>query len=161
MPLNSSDHRSNAPRPQVFGLTPPHVDPACSVLRSALQSSQRYAGIVGALAGLVGGIDALEQLNDNPIADDPFDWTVLDRVDRVDRAVVTAVLAEIDRCPDYIVDNEYRTVAHRLLELVATFGDDLGDDEGENAEVLALTIPDARLLVTFLQRALDAAHVTG
>ena len=70
------------------------------------------ADVVRDLANRVGGLDALEQLDDAPIADEPFDWSV---VPDGHQAFVRDVLATIDETCDRWLDVEYRTIARRLL----------------------------------------------
>jgi hypothetical protein len=60
----------------------------------------------------VGGAEALEHLDDDPLPDEPFDWS---RVPDDVRAPVGEVLALVDRCCDELFDVELRTAARRLL----------------------------------------------
>lgn len=60
----------------------------------------------------VGSYEALDELDAEPIPDEPFDWT--DVTDQ-DRAFVSEVLALTDRCCAEHLDVEYRTIARRIL----------------------------------------------
>ena len=65
---------------------------------------------------MVGGADALRELDDVPLPDEPFDW---DRVPDDVHARVAEVLALVDRGCDTLFDVEHRTAARRLLAAVA------------------------------------------
>jgi hypothetical protein len=67
----------------------------------------------------VGGPEALAQLDDVPLPDEPFDWTgIADDI----RDRVSEVLMLADACCDELLDVEYRTAARRVLARVATNG---------------------------------------
>lgn len=87
----------------------------------ALARAVRYETPLGeqarALANKVGGLSALEHLDTEPIPDEPFSWPV---VHDGDREVVGQVLALVDAVCDEQLDVEYRTIARRLLALVAS-----------------------------------------
>ena len=73
--------------------------------------------MVGDLAALVGGIDALEHLDTIPLPDEPFDWSV---VADTDCSFVENLLGLIDEHVERLFGVEYRTVAHRLVERIAS-----------------------------------------
>lgn len=64
----------------------------------------------------VGGPEALERLDADPLPDEPFDWS---QVPADVRAPVGEVLALVDRCCDELFDVELRTAARRLLARLA------------------------------------------
>ena len=71
------------------------------------------------LRGAVGGEQALDVLDDQPLPDDHFSWEgVPDDV----RAPVDAVVALCDRCCEELLDIEYRTACRRFVNAVATRG---------------------------------------
>lgn len=135
--------RSRTPRPPLFFALPTAAEDDTSPLRSALESITWMSTPVRNLADLVGGIEALEQLDDEPVPDEPFDWTDIE--DR-HREAVGDVLSALDSalgtsCPavpsdprevllaigvsgikslwSAAVDAEYRTIVRRLLARVA------------------------------------------
>ena len=65
---------------------------------------------------LVGGPDVLWALDNEPLPDEPFDWS---SVAPADVPFVGEVLAAADECCDALLDVEYRTIARRLLARVA------------------------------------------
>jgi Domain of unknown function (DUF6398) len=65
---------------------------------------------------LVGGDDVLQELDDVPLPDEPFDWA---RVPDDVRDRVAEVLGLVDRGCDELLDVELRTAARRLLAAVA------------------------------------------
>lgn len=65
----------------------------------------------------VGGEAALAALDDDPLPDEPFDWTA---VPEDVRPVVGEVLSHCDDCCDRLLGVEYRTACRRYLALVAT-----------------------------------------
>jgi hypothetical protein len=68
------------------------------------------------LAGLVGGIDQLEGLDDAPLAGTPFDWTA---VAEVHRPVVADILGAVETRATTWLDDEYQAVVHRLIERIS------------------------------------------
>ena len=67
----------------------------------------------------VGDQIQLDQLDDNPLPDEPFRWEgIPDDV----TARVHEVLAFADRCCEEMLDFEYRTACRRVLARVATKG---------------------------------------
>jgi hypothetical protein len=115
MHLCDSSENSSASSMPIFGVLAPPVRSTHSVLHDAEQLG--WASSVSDLAGLVGGIDALEGLDDVPLRDDPFDWTLV--ADK-DRSVVAELLALIDDRVEHAFGIEYQIVTHRLLERIAT-----------------------------------------
>jgi hypothetical protein len=84
-------------------------------LRDVMKGDDWTASMVRKLCELVGGIDALEQLDDLPLPNAPFDWTL---VAENARATVNQVLTAMDdRVPDWF-GPEYQRVTHRLLERI-------------------------------------------
>jgi hypothetical protein len=65
---------------------------------------------------LVGGHNALMRLDAQPLPNEEFDWSP---VEPADRAFVTLVLALVDRYCAEVLDDEYRTIARRILARVA------------------------------------------
>jgi hypothetical protein len=114
------DHRSGATRPPLFGLPAPAGEEITSPLRSTLNSISWLSSSVRRLADQVGGIDALEDLDAEPIPDEPFSWM---GVHESHRAVVEDVLSAIDAAfatpLSSPIDVEYRTITRRLLARVA------------------------------------------
>jgi len=65
----------------------------------------------------VGGLDALMRLDDEPLPSEEFDWS---SVEARDERIVALVLMLVDGYCDQVLDNEYRTIARRILARVAT-----------------------------------------
>jgi hypothetical protein len=75
--------------------------------------------MLDALSRAVGGEQALDTLDDQPLPDEQFSWEgVPDDV----RAPVGDVVALCDRCCDELLDVEYRTACRRFVNVVATRG---------------------------------------
>jgi hypothetical protein len=72
--------------------------------------------MLDALRGDVGGEEALAQLDDQPLPDEPFDWTGIP-ADVRDR--VGEVLQMCDRCCAELFDVEHRTACRRFLARAA------------------------------------------
>ena len=68
------------------------------------------------LQAIVGGIDALMSLDAEPLANEDFDWSV---VETQDEPLVTEVLMLVDDYCDQRLDDEYRTIARRILARAA------------------------------------------
>ena len=68
------------------------------------------------LQAFVGGFDALMRLDDEPIPNEGFDWSSVERRDVV---FVAQVLELVDGCCDQLLDDEFRTIARRILARVA------------------------------------------
>jgi hypothetical protein len=92
------------------------TSPPPSSLRHALQSDSWYTELVSRLAAAVGGIDALELLDVEPLPDEPFDWSA---VSDQDRERVVAVLGIVGSAADERLDLEHRTIVRRILARVA------------------------------------------
>ena len=68
------------------------------------------------LDAAAGGRYQLQNLDDGPLPDEPFEWAgVADDI----RPVVEQVLASCDRCADEILDVEHRTAMRRFLSRAA------------------------------------------
>jgi hypothetical protein len=78
--------------------------------------SDPWSDCLKMLEVLVGGYDALMQLDAEPLPNDEFDWS---SVEPQDQAFVTLVLALVDRYCGEVLDDEYRTIARRILARVA------------------------------------------
>jgi hypothetical protein len=113
--VNSSDNAS-APRPSAFGILPPHTTSTTPDLREIVRGNDWTARMIKDLCDLIGGIDALQDLDAIPLPNAGFDWAV---VADADRTVVTEVLAEIDQRVAHWFGDEYQVVAHRLLARLA------------------------------------------
>lgn len=72
--------------------------------------------LVDSLARRVGGRLALQNLDDQPLPDEPFDWA---GVPSDIHPVVQQVLDLCDRCADEILDVEHRTAMRRFLSRAA------------------------------------------
>jgi hypothetical protein len=68
------------------------------------------------LQAFVGGFDALMRLDGEPLPNEEFDWS---SIEPQDEAFVALVLLRVDDCCDQLLDNEYRTIARRILAHVA------------------------------------------
>ncbi len=97
------------------GLTgPPDLSLVTSPLRRAIDRDDHYSGVLGQLAAVCGGVEALETLRDDPIPDEPFDPSGLTDADR---RLATEILATVDvafgRFP--LLDGQHRTISRRLV----------------------------------------------
>lgn len=88
------------------------------------------------LEEVAGGPDALAALDDEPLRDEPFDWSGID--DDVNERV-GEVLALCDRCCDELLDVEYRTASRRVLARIARRGPEVFRRRGR-AETAAAAI---------------------
>jgi hypothetical protein len=68
------------------------------------------------LQAFVGGFDALMRLDAEPLPNEEFNWS---SVEPQDETFVALVLMLVDDCCDQLLDNEYRTIARRILARVA------------------------------------------
>jgi hypothetical protein len=68
------------------------------------------------LQAFVGGYDELMHLDAEPLPDEEFEWSP---IERQDEAFIARVLKLVDDCCDQMLDNEYRTIARRILACVA------------------------------------------
>jgi hypothetical protein len=64
----------------------------------------------------VGGFDALMRLDAEPLPNEEFDWS---SVEPCDARFVGLVLALVDECCGELLDDEFRTIARRILARVA------------------------------------------
>lgn len=71
---------------------------------------------LSALEADVGGRDVLAALDDQPLPDEPFNWTGI--TDDVAPRVLE-VVDHVDRCCDVLLDVEYRTACRRLIHRAA------------------------------------------
>ena len=69
------------------------------------------------LQAFVGGTEALMRLDAEPLPDERFDWSA---IELQDEEFVSLVLMLVDECCEQLLDNEYRTIARRILARVAT-----------------------------------------
>jgi hypothetical protein len=83
------------------------------------REARRRDSLLEPLYALVGGADALDALDTDPIPDEAFDWSV---VAEFDRAFVASVLELTDRYCNDVLDVEFRTITRRLIALVAQRG---------------------------------------
>jgi hypothetical protein len=78
---------------------------------------ERPPELFAALLPYVDDVAALLDLTTAPLPDEPFDWS---HVDEHDAATVSAVLERCDAACDALLDVEFRTIARRILALLAT-----------------------------------------
>jgi hypothetical protein len=97
-------------------LAEPAAATGMEALARAIRQETPLGDLARSLANRVGGVEALQHLDVEPLPDQPFDWSA---VDDADRPVVEQVLALADPVCDGWLDVEYRTIARRLLALVA------------------------------------------
>jgi hypothetical protein len=86
-----------------------------AILRQALRSGRWIASSVRSAAAAVGGLDALEQLDAEPLPADPLCMDVFGATQR-------ALLHEVEvllGAPTMLYDSEYVVIAHRILERIA------------------------------------------
>ena len=75
-----------------------------------------YEAMLGGLRDAVGGAAVLQELDTEPLPDEPFAW---DRIPEDVHARVGEVLALCDRCANSLDSVEYRTAFRRFLGTVA------------------------------------------
>jgi hypothetical protein len=68
------------------------------------------------LQAFVGGYDALMHLDAEPLPSAKFEWSP---IEPQDEAFVAQVLELVDACCEQMLDDEYRTIARRILACVA------------------------------------------
>jgi hypothetical protein len=73
--------------------------------------------LLSSLLPHVDDLPALLDLDTEPLPDEDFDWS---GVDAQDRAIVAAVLERCDAACDDLLDTEFRTIARRILAMLAT-----------------------------------------
>lgn len=95
---------------------------AQSVLGEALLSDHWFAASVASAAAEVGGIDALERLDAEPLRGDPLDWSV---IGASERELVEEVVALIEAAKPGLLDDEYVLIVHRIIERLAVCRPDL------------------------------------
>jgi hypothetical protein len=78
---------------------------------------ERPPELFAALLPYVDDVAALLDLTTDPLPDEAFDWS---DVDEHDAATVSAVLVRCDAACDALLDLQFRTIARRILALVAT-----------------------------------------
>lgn len=84
---------------------------------SATAAAEPRPDLFSELLPHVDDLPALLDLNTEPLPDEAFDWS---GVDTRDRAMVAAVLERCDAACDALLDTEFRTIARRILALLAT-----------------------------------------
>jgi len=95
---------------------------AMAGLAEALFESERVKGLSDSewtleyLARDVGGVDALNALDEMPLLDEEFDWV---GIPEEIRPVVQAILEQCDGCADALFDVEHRTAMRRFLARAA------------------------------------------
>jgi len=99
-----------------FGeLDEPDEEPDPEDLLAALDADYKNA-FLHHLMRTVGSAEAMAELDDVPLPDEPFEWTgIPDDV----RDRVAEVLALVDSCAESLLDVEYRTAFRRLLARAA------------------------------------------
>ena len=98
----------------------------------------------------VGGPDALDGLDDDPLPDEPFDWsgTPSDIRERVDE-----VLRLVNGCCDALLDVEHSTASRRVLARIAANGPDVFRRRGRSdTAAAAICWAVCRVNDTFDQR---------
>jgi len=106
-----SEHRHRHLQPVHHDATPtPQFEPGA--LRRSLESDEYHSATTRALAEICGGIEALEQLDDDALMEAPFDITA---VPVEDQALVNELLTTIDPFCETFLDDEYTSIVHRLL----------------------------------------------
>jgi hypothetical protein len=96
---------------------------AMAGLASALLESERIEHLsdeeihLEYIADEVGGVDALMQLDAEPLPDEEFDWA---GIPEEIRPTVQAILDGCDACADALLDAEHRTAMRRFLAQAAT-----------------------------------------
>jgi hypothetical protein len=78
--------------------------------------AEAWSDYLQSMQVLVGGYDELMRLDAEPLPNEEFEWST---VEPQDRAFVTLVLALVDRYCEEVLDDEYRTIARRILARVA------------------------------------------
>ncbi|WP_164700305.1 DUF6398 domain-containing protein [Modestobacter sp. KNN46-3] len=86
------------------------------------------------LARVVGGAAALEELDAEPLPDEPFAW---DRVPDDVRGRVGEVVELVDRCCDALLDVEHRTATRRLVAAAAEGGPEVFRRRGRSDTLAA------------------------
>jgi hypothetical protein len=99
-------------------LPPPAFDDAFGPrpFAPALAAPEPKPGLFSSLLPYVDDLAALLDLDAEPLPEEPFDWSGVD--DR-DRAMVGSVLERCDAACGELLDTEFRTIARRILALLA------------------------------------------
>lgn len=92
-------------------------DFAARVFESAMATAEPRPDLLSSLLPHVDDLPALLDLDTEPLPDEAFDWS---GVDSRDRAMVAAVLDRCDAACDELLDMEFRTIARRILAMLAT-----------------------------------------
>jgi hypothetical protein len=82
-----------------------------------MASAEPRADLFSSLLPHVDDVPALLDLDEERLPDEAFDWST---VDPQDRAIVAAVLDRCDAACDELLDTEFRTIARRILAMLAT-----------------------------------------
>ncbi len=112
-PRRSSSSPSTSPLRHLAAV---RDEPETVRLGAALAAGDWNTESLVELCVLVGGVAALEQLDTEPLPDEPFDRSA---VVETDRTPVDEVLALAERCCDEMFDVELRTAVRRVLARVA------------------------------------------
>jgi hypothetical protein len=84
---------------------------------TALAAAEPRHDLFSSLLPHVDDLPALLDLDAERLPDEGFDWS---GVDSQDRAIVAAVLERCDAACDELLDTEFRTIARRILAMLAT-----------------------------------------
>jgi hypothetical protein len=101
-------------------LSPPPVVTALSRARQVIDADRWCAQELRALADIVGGVGALEDLALDPLEEKSFDW---ERVPSDDAPLVRELLDRIEHFCDRSVDPEFLIIIRRLLAATVTHDD--------------------------------------
>lgn len=108
------------------------------------------AALVELLERAVGGPEALESLDDEPLPDEPFDWA---GIPDDTRQRVGEVLALLDSGCDALLDVEHRTACRRVLSRIAVNGPEVFRRRGRaDTAAAAICWAVCRVNDTFDQR---------
>jgi len=97
--------------------SPPAAGTPVPPFEAMLAAAAPRPDLCSSLVPYVGDVAALLDLDTEPLPDDPFDWS---GVESAERAAVAAVLALSDAACEALLDLEFRTIARRILALVAS-----------------------------------------
>jgi hypothetical protein len=86
-------------------------------LETAAAAREPRLDLFSSLLPYVDDLPALLDLDTEPLPDEAFDWSV---VEPRDAEIVAAVLQRCDAACDELLDAEFRTIARRILAIVAT-----------------------------------------
>jgi hypothetical protein len=88
-----------------------------ALFESAMAAAQPRPDLFSSVLPYVDDLPALLDLDAERLVDEAFDWS---GVDSQDRAIVAAVLQRCDAACDELLDPEFRTIARRILAMLAT-----------------------------------------